>query len=609
MNNHEKHIEEIVNIVLYGYFRIENYKDSIKKNGKESVLIYDVGSEYKDERREFKNAITDIVVKEFLKDPIYSIKFIKLIYDTIYECIQFYLLHKSSYVRGLNKNDIIFLYKGGNVLRTVAREFIKENVGINADLLETVFGGYFQRSDADFTIYINPRFANMSCTGLRNMPNLFDEITDDMQLIAYLAQNYIRNIVIQNKSEWFNYYQLSDDSKKKTLRKYLNELNNGYTLKENEESPYYGGKFTKIELDNISVTDDVDNVLNFTLDPITSFGVSSDISAKYDIHIDNPDGDKNKIIVSKLTPIHLLDKNANISLNDLILEQKQIYGNIDRTSIYISSNTTNTFDNEDIVASFTLIRSKVNAKLHFVSMDGHGFIINAGGELIDVSIPKIDDTQLPTFFEELNHGKIVERYSMMDVNNNAYFTFYSYDVHHLVKDLELILFLTVRFPWADVKYKKRMMRLVFLHFILLMDQKRSLDNKALYLGEFRRFCTMPLQEYEHSIANIDLFLEKKKIDTSFDQLAHYIKKILLNAKQDKLQGEDKKKLNQFLEIIKEAIEKLILVLGKNAEIVDTEMRIPLEYVTQHITQYGGSKFNKEYLECKKKYIAIKNKKG
>ena len=62
-------------------------------------------------------------------------------------------------MKNIDDTEILFIFKGGNVLRTVVNEFKLFIPGNTNRILEDFYGDYFKRSDADFGILINPDIA------------------------------------------------------------------------------------------------------------------------------------------------------------------------------------------------------------------------------------------------------------------------------------------------------------------------------------------------------------------------------------------------------------------------------------------------------------------
>src|SRR5439155_4648551 len=118
---------------------------------------------------------------------------------------------------------------------------------------------------------------------------------------------------------------------------------------------------------------------------------------------------------------------------------------------------------------------------NFIYSNGTSKIIQLDGELIDVSIVNKKDTNLIHVFD--HKDKFIANYEF-GIGENK-FTFKGYSIEYLISDIERILFTDVEFPWEDPKYAKRMKRLLFLYFVLLLTNKKykNVANRYEYLNK------------------------------------------------------------------------------------------------------------------------------
>lgn len=97
------HLDLIVEHVL-----TKNFKTEYLRFGKKDE--YEITDKIDDTKKELKNIFTDFVIKEFYVTPLQSDSMVKLIFENYYQAISTYIKKK-----GLKENDIVFIYKGGNV--------------------------------------------------------------------------------------------------------------------------------------------------------------------------------------------------------------------------------------------------------------------------------------------------------------------------------------------------------------------------------------------------------------------------------------------------------------------------------------------------------------
>lgn len=128
---------------------------------------------------------------------------------------------------------------------------------------------------------------------------------------------------------------------------------------------------------------------------------------------------------------------------------------------------------------FYLLRTKMN------------FLVNQrniAGELIDISIPHKNDSNMA----KLNTTKKFKKYlreNIYESYNEEYgFTYYVVNIHYLIKDLHRILFEQFEFPWSNQKYNKRIARLIYFIFIdYLNTHPFSLDTLIEIISDYDHF--------------------------------------------------------------------------------------------------------------------------
>ena len=430
-----------------------------------SMLKFQKITDYTDDNRDFKDIMTKFVVDEFYKTDKENANFIQLITDIFDNMISTYSLEAN-----LNTNDILFLYKGGNVLRVLALEAMNSQPGEMKEKLMDAYEKYFKKSDADFTIYINPEIEESK----------FKKIYDDLSILTFICLNYIRAIFFMNLADHFSYARLNVDIKKEILNSYLKKLNESSSLTD-QKNEYYGGKFISLKLGNHEVGKD----LPLTLNPTTNSNANKIINSISEQKMDfggQPSGARqDHLIVDDQSTGELIYYTSPIinffqKYNLLASEQGQkilqfILGPLGKTnssSIYVSYNSTLDFAK----SKFNLMRAKVNFGSEFQTVNGQIINKNLNGELIDVSIIDLKTLKLPgmSVHEDLNR---VRQYT--DTSLGITMKFKSYSLRFFIHDLVFIIFENAEYPWEDRKYAKRLARLCFLYLIDMMDRQYGLD--------------------------------------------------------------------------------------------------------------------------------------
>ena len=505
--------------------------------------------EFVDKKREIQGVITDFVVNEYFPQSQDSERFIQFIYSTFDEALKLYRQHYN-----IDSDSIFFSYKGGNILRYVAYEVMHEIGGKVSDDIYKYYKDAFKKSDADFSIYINPKLAN------------YDMIFDDMNNLAYKLQDGIRTEFVKNKGKYFQFYKYNDNQKTEILRKYLDLLNNTETIKNKLHD--YTGKFKALVLDDTSVCIDP----KFVPPPYTS---------DPDFEVDYKHRDKRTILKHTL------------STNNL-------------SNMRISSNQTLEFTANKVNIKFSLVRTKVivNAFINKEDCKDVPKLINLGGELIDVSVPHKNDYAVSHYFEHLK-DHVSEYHIKSDTTD---FVFKAPSLKYLIKDIELILFKEYDYPWMDVKYSKRIRRLIFLYFItLLIDTKMEYEKKIKYLKFVQTNVFAKLLEMS--------FMNEPNCKILSDNLNAFIiqsgdehppfKALLENLGKVLNGGYNNEEMQKYVKLIYDNVATLITLFES---IIQQQHKkgISSNDIGQGSTLWGGSdKYGLKYRKYKNKYLQAK----
>ncbi len=468
-----------------------------------------------DKKRELNGIITEFVVNEFAKSQEQNLKFLKLVYGTFDAALKKYGKEKN-----LDEKQLFIVYKGGNILRIIAYEVFDNLCGKSVQVLKKYYADSFKKSDADFSIYIDPKLPN------------FAEIYDDMINLSYLLQTEIRKVFTDDLTEYFEYYRFSYNGKKKLLEKYLNKLNETSTVKEKK---YGFDTFKSLVLQNVSSGED------------------NKYTPKMDYEIDYQSGNPSDRYMVSLAP-----SGTN--------------------EIFISANKTLKFLRGDgTYASFALVRSKVSLNAFYGDK-----MTDVNGELIDVSIINQDNDGIHHFFEHLE-----DNISQFTIGSDSdVFVIRSYSLGYLLEDLEHILFDYSLSPWDDVKYAKRLKRILFIYFIILMTKnKMSNDNRIKYFQIVKANIFDKLKEgkKDEALKNIKYFMERldKDMKTRGKTVVHYAFYNLLENLQKILTRDAgaRGKLEQLFgkEVTDEKLKGLITEL--NTKLAELDQKKLDEYVS------------------------------
>jgi hypothetical protein len=167
-------------------------------------------SEFDLEQRELiKGILTDFVNNNFLSTITETNKLLETVFIIILPAIELYIKKMK-----LNENDIVFYYKGGNVMKRIYSNFSYEVMGKITDKVNEYYGeGVFGRSDNDFQILVNPFIEN------------YDKIYEDVNNMIYYLLNYVRDIIRKNETFYFKFFNLNEIQRNGLYRQVINEIN------------------------------------------------------------------------------------------------------------------------------------------------------------------------------------------------------------------------------------------------------------------------------------------------------------------------------------------------------------------------------------------------
>ncbi len=315
---------DIINSVTSGNFNLD-----LEEGKYERMLIEE---DINDELRPLKNVATDMVVAEFFHTEESLYNFMQLVYNTFDDTLAIYRRKKQ-----IDEQDLFFIYKGGNVLRIVSQEFLLELPNNATRELAKFYTPFFKRSDADFSIYLNPDVKD------------YDKIFKEISLISYLLQVYIRNVFLGNPNRYFDFTKYNYGYQQKILRKYLAEFND-----------VEGFSFKNVSIDNANAV-----------------GTSNIYRSRADI------------------AIQFVNKKADNTRSDVGAKFDIVKSDSYMVVSYNSALDFRAGSRDDFRVKFNLIRTKIS----FTLTDKAGKKLNVGGELIDVSIPHRLDNKLQHFYE------------------------------------------------------------------------------------------------------------------------------------------------------------------------------------------------------------------
>jgi hypothetical protein len=372
--------------------------------------------------REFKDLSTDIIVKHFLSNDTCMFNFLDLVYGTFYKAIEeFKQLNK------LGKWDVFFVYKGGNVLRIIANDFLNELPRIASTKINNYYEKFFKRSDADFSIYIKPTISN------------YDQIYAKLTTLSYYLQVKIREEFMREPSKYFEFFKYNVEEQNKILEEYHQKVLASRAVNDINNTIFY----------------------NKTCDGLV-FGDahSKGISKRFQGHTD--------------LGLQINDKDT-ISMYVL---------NPSEEMLFIQANETLDFPAGGNRTKFNLVRTKIGFNYVF---NGKTTII--GGELIDVSLPHRLDNNVQHFFSHTNYiNQYQLSFGEQKLVFYSYtLTYLVSDLEYILFDFVDLPWKTPKYE----KRLNRLFYLYFIDMFLTIGDNNERKNMILRLqkGLFNRYIT------------------------------------------------------------------------------------------------------------------------
>lgn len=555
---------EIMNddkILIFGdikkYSNKPTKKDKQNKKKGEIISLNDVN-----DKKPLQSVATDFNTKYFWSNKNSRMKFIFIVtftYNVILK--EFYKREK-----GVNRDNLNIMFKGGNVLRIVIQEFVENfEQKVKLSVLDLI-GQYIKIGDYDFEVISN---------GLK--PEIINKFNNVSYLVMLLLRNYLLEIKV------FDYLNLSDEIKGNKLDHLEEDLLS--TISKLDKSNFFHG----IQLDFIQVDDLIEHSNESKEFEIEDDDIGYlDYIYSYRDEVQNPINQEsltlqqkiNKLKKQKYNPENkLLDskvalnikstnrvdfalianhkdntKNGLIKTYDLLKKFKINDAYIKKLTkkyrelgndLYCSHNSLIEIDNEfnkSLKTKFQLNRIKYNYVIYYrKNIDGveHFLKDDITGEILDVSHAYDGDKKKYKFKNPFFKGN---DYLKVYRFKNYKLSYLSYSLIGLLDDLQVIIFDSVGFkPWKEEKYKKRIYRVFILYFLMFFN-----NYKIPYLEKIKII--------EMIIAKIER--NQYKFKTKSVLLNNLIIK-LSNVYKNK--NEDIEKFKQYKLVILSIMNKLLKI--------------------------------------------------
>jgi hypothetical protein len=441
---------------------------------------------------------------------------------------------------------------------------------------------YFKRSDSDYALLINSKFDR-------------NEYTKHYYWLNIMTYNILKNIskfIDLNISNILPINEITD----KDLESQLEKINK--ILIDDRDR-------TNVEKqDRLKYFDGVKEFIGISIGDKTY--MKENIPEKFNLKILKPlsliENDEIKHDNEYINKSEFMRKHRHISIqrNPFYITVKEKDGkyyqalcNIDSTpcnsGVYQYYNETNRFVSNvgTEINYFTLHRLKLNVVLYFKTWSkyetnvAYGFF-QCPSELIDVPISTFDD-----YKKNLDFDKNLQEYENTIDNKNL--IFYSYSIYGIVDDICKAIFVESLYPWDDIKYEKKINRLVYFFLIYLNNSYSNMDDIKNTLKNY--FKTYDIADAKMNFKTYDDKSISSDEDLLYNKILKYISDVNSRVK------------NTNNQIFADKMNSIKNIFISNIDIFKPE-EIP-----DDISENGGERvpYLKKYLKYKQKYLSVKNK--
>ena len=376
-----------------------------------------------------------------------------------------------------SEENVTLMFKGGVTLRLIIRELLNNFSG---DLEQIVF----------YNIHKSLKISDYDFELSSRKDTLTPEQMIKMNLLTYLVILALRNYVIQHKLHFFNFFRLKEGEQQKKI----------FSLKERLQD----------EIDNI---DDADNFYSgVTIEHVQYGGECHKGPASG--QFDSPLTDLEKRSLPQFKPKEELNTSPCRTDFALVIQENTFTGEapgcfitaknllkaynlttparVANLPLYSRSEGSRFYatHNPQIYArvgvnttQFNLNRIKYDFTLYCSRKNGELFRSSVVGEILDLSHAGSEDRRKS--FDPVFPSDKTRKYKFFGYD----LEFKSYSLAGFYQDLNSILFPETNWqPWTDLKYKKRIYRIIYvcvLHFFSV-----ELDSDLTYLERLQYMNTI-----------------------------------------------------------------------------------------------------------------------
>jgi len=384
------------------------------------------------------------------QDVIYN--FQELVNNTFNEKIKEY-----KEVKRLPEDSIYFIYKGGSAMKMLFEKYKKQLKRQHRQMLK--FDDFFERSDADYSIYIDKKLGE----------ERYNQILCDMNSITNHILTEIQKFLSANLETYCPINNVTNEQLIELLEKCNKKLNSTRDELRDIGAEIY--EFIGIGFNDKQI---------FPKEGIPRLNESRVHSFKHNDDLTELSSTGNKKLRDFMNDrvIEVTKRNFIIKVDyqdDINIPIPAItYLNddpINPNGIYYYLNETNKFSrNGNNITEFNLHRLKINTVLYYRTRDNKFGFLECPSELVDVSISTYKNWNS----DGLVFSEIIQQYNYRNI-----FNFYAYSLYGFIDDLLKGVFneSPSPYPWdLGPKYEKKVKRLIILLFIYLYENFKNVGQ-------------------------------------------------------------------------------------------------------------------------------------
>ena len=214
------------------------------------------------------------------------------------------------------------------------------------------------------------------------------------------------------------------------------------------------------------------------------------------------------------------------------LQNSKIYDIPIQKTHYITFNTLiKKTRNKSHITDFDLMRSKFNVVLPngFVKKNNIDHNLNIPSEFIDVSIPRYFDNSRIEYFHNLTNNGFIPHLLKLTTPRGRSIVIFSYSPQEVSHDLQIVLFnQNTLEPWVDLKYAKRLIRLVVFMVITSYVDKIRFNKNMDDIVNICNFCNKLYlhfnnanTQYPYDVAASFILTKNNNVNTQND-ISNYL---------------------------------------------------------------------------------------